>query len=249
MNPFIYAWSIGTNRKSDKMIKLIILLMISSLNCSYLFVNYGLSSKSTIKYDNSLNKSFNTNLTLGYAHTIIDESYFKLYAGFSYTLIPTKYNNNNIYSSNSDNGIIVSCEDIINPKNTELYIGHIFFSPEYKFNEKFFGWISIGVNLLDINYLQLFHSYQLWSLDSDGEYYEQIDECVICAKEFPDVNSYGGVGLGLGLDYMLPNNMMLSFGKYLNSSKNIDGYDKSLFEYVNIDFTSSSYFIGLKYRF
>ena len=93
------------------MIKLIVFIMISSINCSYLYIANGLSSD--IKFSNSSNSSNVNNFTFGYAHKIIDESYFRLYAGLSYTLKPTIYKNSNIYSSDSQNGSIVDCEGTI----------------------------------------------------------------------------------------------------------------------------------------
>ena len=238
------------------MIKLIIFLLISSIQCNYLFLNSTFSSN--IKYDNSSTSFDKTSLTLGYAHKIIDESYFSLYAGLSYTLNPLIYKNNNIYTSDSDNGIIYNCEDIIDPIQTELNIGYIFLNPEYNFTQKITGWFNIGINMLDVNYLQSSHPYELWdwectqfcSADNpDDHIYDWVlkDVCDSCPDEFLNVNAFGGMAFAFGLDYKISDKIKISLSRHSNSSKNIDGYDISVFNYSDFDLKSTSWFLGMKY--
>ena len=232
---------------------LLVVIIISSLNCSYLFLSSDLSSD--ISYSNAKNNVKTNGISIGYAHTIIDESFFSLYAGLSYTLSPLIFENNDIYSSESD---IDLCGDIINPINTEINIGHVFLKPEYKVTSKINVWLSLGINLLDIDYLQLEHPYELWqencpncdddNPDNDVFTWVLEDECDSCVDQFSNVNAFGGMGIGLGLDYTITDKMHISLGKYTNSSKNIDGYDVSVFEYSAFDLKASRWVLGVKYN-
>ena len=232
------------------------ILIIAFIYPSYLEFESQISSN--IDYV-STDINDNSGISIAYNHNILKSGYFSLYAGISYTASPLKFENLNLYSLDSDLGIITQCNDIVDPIDTEVYIGYIFIKPQYKTSDKFSLWFSLGINIFDVNYLQITHPYQKYNFvcdncdddnyDNDIEYYVLADQCEGCAASYENISSFGGMGFGIGMDFLLTDKISLSIGKYSNNNKNIAGYDVSVFQHENFDLDISRYVFSFKYHF
>ena len=231
-----------------------IIFFISLIQCSYFEFETQIST--SLDYSSTSIKQ-NRGISFGYSHSILKKSYFSIYAGFLYTISPLIFENNDLYSSESEQGLIQQCNNIISPEDTQVNIGYVFFSPQYMASDKVNIWFSLGINVFDINYLQLSHPYQLYEFvcnncddenyENDVEYYVLSDQCSECSVSFDNVGSFGGMGFGFGLDFKLNNNISISLGKYKNKNKNIGGYDVSVYEHKNFDVDISRYVFSIKY--
>ena len=144
---------------------IIFILLIAFIYPSYLEVESQISSN--IDYV-STDINDNSGISFAYNHNIVKSGYFSLYAGISYTASPLKFENSNLYSLDSDLGIITQCNDIVDPVDTEVNIGYIFIKPQYKTSDKFSLWFSLGINIFDVNYLQITHPYQEYNFVCDN---------------------------------------------------------------------------------
>ena len=68
-------------------------------------------------------------------------------------------------------------------------------------------------------------------------------------KTFNNITSYGGISIGIGIDYSISSNLSLTLSNSKNINKKVTNYSESIYVYKNIDFNVSRWSIGLKYYF
>jgi len=141
---------------------ILVFLLLSTLKSSFIYTDINFSNNL-----NSIDGELGSSL-LGYSHLVYTgkSDNFNLYFGLSHTITPIVIKNNNIYSSESNLGIIDDyeiCEDVINPKDTEINFGNLFMMTELNIPDtKYTSWFKIGLNIFDVNYFQLSHQYTLF---------------------------------------------------------------------------------------